>query len=59
MAIVGIAEVIGQEGVHHHALKGQAVAQQHETVVFGVLERLGVGGAGEPGGQGLQHRCQG
>ena len=57
--IVRVAQVIGQEGVHHHALEGQAMAQQHQAVVFGVLERLGVGAAGEPGGQGLQHCFQG
>ena len=59
VAIVRVAQVIGQEGVHHHTRQDQSVAQQHQAVVLGVLERLGMSGAGQPGGQGLQHRFHG
>ena len=51
-----IAQVIGQQGVHHHPGQRQAVAHQDQPVVLGVLQGLGVGGAGQPGGQGGEHR---
>ena len=59
MLVAGIAQVIGQHRVHHHALQRQAVTQQDQPVVFGVLQGLGVGGAGQPGGQGGEHRSEG
>ena len=50
VAIAGIPQVIGQQGVHHHPLQRQAMAQQHQTVVLGVLQRLWMAGTGQPGG---------
>ena len=54
----GIAEVIRQQGVHHHAAQKQAVTQQDQAVVFGVLQRFGMAGAVQPGGELLQHDLQ-
>ena len=51
----GIAEVIRQQGVHHHAAQEQTVTQQDQAVVFSVLQRFGVFGAAQPGGELLQH----
>ena len=56
---VGITQVIGQQGVHHHAAEGQAMAQQDQPVVLGVLQAFGVVWAGQPGCQGFHHHGQG
>ena len=50
----GIPEVVRQQGVHHHPSQRQAMAQQDQTVVFRVLERLGMAVTGQPGCQGLK-----
>ena len=55
----GIAQVIGQQRVDHHALQGNAMPQQDQAVVFGVLQSLGVVAAGQPGGEGGEHGFQG
>ena len=47
---VGITQVIGKQGVHHHAAEGQSMAQQDQPVVLGVLKAFGVLWAGQPGG---------
>ena len=54
----GITQVVGQQCVDHHALEGQAVAQQDQPVVLGVLQRFGVIAAGQPRGQGGEHAFQ-
>ena len=57
--VAHIPQVVGQHRVHHHPGQGQAMAQQDQPVVFGVLQGLGMGAAGQPGGQGGEHLLQG
>ena len=54
----GIPQVVGQQCVDHHALQGQAMAQQDQAVVLGVLQRFGMIGAGQPRSQGGEHALQ-
>ena len=51
----GIAQVIRQQRVHHHAAENQAMPQQDQAVVFGVLQRLWDGWGCSARGRGLQH----
>ena len=54
----GIPQVIGQQGVDHDPLQGNAMTQQDQAVIFGVLKGLGVVAAGQPRGQGGEHGFQ-
>ena len=56
---VGVPQVVRQQGVHDHPGQGQAMAQEDQPVVLGVLQRLGVRAAAQPGGEGPQHLVQG
>ena len=55
----GIPQVISQQRVDHDALQGNAMPQQDQSVVLGVLQGLGVVAAGQPGGEGGEHGFQG
>ena len=56
---VGVAQIVGQQRVHHHPLQGQAMAHQDQPVVLGVLQGLRVARAAQPGRQGREHDLQG
>ena len=55
----GIAQVIRQQRVDHHTVKGQPMAHQDQAIELGVLQRFGVVLAAKPRGQSGDHRLQG
>ena len=54
----GISQVISQQRVDYDSLEGNAVPQQDQAVVLGVLKGLGVVAAGQPRGEGGEHGFQ-